>query len=465
MRLIPPISGPLRHPTAAADGRSHDTPCRIGDTTGVRTRPLRMLHIVDGLGGGGVESWLWDLVRLSDPHRIQHRIVTVLPENPDFVFAERLRQAGAYAGHSRRHEAQSGCIYKAAATLIDGMPRFGGRRSPYSLLGRHMRSARHARGCAYAALEYSRFRPDVVHGHLYYGLSTGVWLKSWTGRPLIYGIWNLLSQLPEDGAEAMVDEYRRFGPQVDRFVADVSYTSELLAQGIPADRLHGLHASTDIVAINVAVRDARSHRQQVRQALQIPADAPLVISVGRLTPSKGHEYAIGGLARVLTRIPEAHLVVLGHGPQLGALRAAAAAAGCARHVHFAGYVEDPLPYYAAADLYLRTAVFEGENRSSYAAMAAGLPVVGFDTACPSDLLARVGHGLVVPNRDASALAGAVIEILTRPGHANALGARGASYARTHLDVRTSIDIFTSMCEEVCGRAPRTTTSHRYEDAA
>ena len=81
------------------------------------------------------------------------------------------------------------------------------------------------------------------------------------------------------------------------------------------------------------------------------------------------------------------------------------------HVHLLGLQRDPLPYYACATVYLRTAIFEGENLSSYQAMAIGLPVVGFDTGCGNELIKKVGYGILVPNRDREALTRAVQKIL------------------------------------------------------
>src|SRR5689334_2561805 len=64
----------------------------------METRPLRVLHIIDTLGGGGSERLVWDIVRLSDPARVQHRVVTIFPDGflVPFVYAEALSELGAY---------------------------------------------------------------------------------------------------------------------------------------------------------------------------------------------------------------------------------------------------------------------------------------------------------------------------------------------------------------------------------
>ena len=60
--------------------------------------------MLDTLGGGGSERLVWDIVRLSDPKLVKHRVVTFLPDgaqNP-FVYAEQLRQVGAYGNSYKR---------------------------------------------------------------------------------------------------------------------------------------------------------------------------------------------------------------------------------------------------------------------------------------------------------------------------------------------------------------------------
>ena len=74
-----------------------------------KTRPLRVLHIIDTLGGGGSERLVWDIIRLSDPARVKHRVVTIFREGylavP--VYAEPLRQLGAYGNRALPQESRS----------------------------------------------------------------------------------------------------------------------------------------------------------------------------------------------------------------------------------------------------------------------------------------------------------------------------------------------------------------------
>ncbi|HEY0366554.1 MAG TPA: glycosyltransferase, partial [Pyrinomonadaceae bacterium] len=167
-------------------------------------------------------------------------------------------------------------------------------------------------------------------------------------------------------------------------------------------------------------------------------------SVGRLDPSKGHSHALEALPLMLNQFPNLHWIVLGEGEQRRELEKRIDEFGIATHAHLIGFDPQPLPYYAAADVYLRTTTMEGENISSRQAIAMGLPTAGFDTRCETDLIAKLGHGILVPNADAPALAAATCEILSKPDRGAALGARGLDHCKTHMGIQKHVDDLMSL---------------------
>jgi len=112
------------------------------------------------------------------------------------------------------------------------------------------------------------------------------------------------------------------------------------------------------------------------------------------------------------------------------------------------------PYYAAADVYLRTGIYEGENISSYYAMAMGLPVVGFETGLETELISTLGHGLLVPVGDAGELSDGIARVLCLRDRGREMGERGAAYARLHLDIRETVDWYSEAYHELASRGPR-----------
>ena len=191
----------------------------------------------------------------------------------------------------------------------------------------------------------------------------------------------------------------------------------------------------------------------MRSELGLDVGAFLALSVGRLAPEKGLAYGIQALPAVLQARPDFHWAVLGDGADRAELEELCRDLGVGAHVHFVGFVGDPLPWYAAADLYLRTNVLEGDNLSSFQAMAAGLPVVGFDTASETDLVPVARHGILAENRNPAALADAVRGLLAAPDRED-LGRRGATFAAANLATERVVRSCESLYRELAGPGAR-----------
>ena len=134
-------------------------------------------------------------------------------------------------------------------------------------------------------------------------------------------------------------------------------------------------------------------------------------TVGHLTREKNHALLLDAFARVHRQIPGTHLLVAGDGPLHAALARRAATLGVAPHVTFAGRVEDVGAVYAALSIFALSSDVEGLCTSLLDAMAVGVPCA---VTAVGGVLEIARHGesaLVVPPRDADALAGAIVRLL------------------------------------------------------
>jgi glycosyltransferase involved in cell wall biosynthesis len=399
---------------------------------------VKVLHTIDGLAGGGSERWVWDLVRLADPGRAVHRVVPIHFDLGRFVYADRLRALGALAG--RTVPAPAGFEDAAAGDgslvpLPSETPRIPrlSQRVPGRLRPWATRLWHHGIVFPVAAgrlaREFARFRPDVIHAHTFHGLVAGLILGALAGRPLIHTVPSSFRHIRESGYRWVPELYSRHQSRIARFVT--SYPSELQGIGVPDSRIIRVRGMADVEGM-VPLRARRDEfRGRIRSGLGIDEPATLALSVGRLAPEKGLAYGIQALPTVVAAHPDLHWAILGEGPDRARLERLAEKLGVAGHVHFLGFVREPLPWYAAADLYLRTNVVEGDNLSSFQAMAAGLPVVGFDTGSETELVPKARHGLLTENRNPAALAHALGEVIAAPDRAE-LGRRGSDYAAAHL---------------------------------
>lgn len=416
--------------------------------------PVRVLHFTDTLGGGGVERLVWDTVRLSDPGRITHRVVTYFPDGyfGPFVFADRLRRAGAYEDQ-RVVTVQSETVDTPSRAVKVGRKLPSGLKrnlvpAVNLLAGNYSRASLRFSATRRILSEFVSFRPHVVHLHGFYPFGYVKLFRRMLRTPVVHSVPAKFSQMVDQGTGWLPMQYEQFHRFVDRFYVIDAYRHELLGVGVPNEKIVRLRGGVSISDITSVRAEKERQRTEVRSRLGIPDDSLIALSVGRLDPSKGHEFSLEALPTLLRQLPNLHWVVLGEGQTREGLTARIEELGLKKNVHLVGYVEDTLPFYVAADVFLRTTIFEGDNLSSCTAAAAGLPVVGFDTQCDSDLIPRVGHGFVVPNRDVAALANATIKILTLPDRGVSLAQAAIDYCRDQMDIQTDIVNFSSTYEEL-----------------
>jgi glycosyltransferase involved in cell wall biosynthesis len=134
--------------------------------------------------------------------------------------------------------------------------------------------------------------------------------------------------------------------------------------------LHVIGNPVDVAAVASSAREADF---QLR-------GGPALVSVGRLAPQKGFDLLLPAFARLLVRHPDAHLTVLGDGPDRASLEALAGELGIAASVTFAGFSSSPLPSVRAADLFVLASRYEGFPNAALEALACGTPIVLTD--CP-----------------------------------------------------------------------------------
>jgi len=167
----------------------------------------------------------------------------------------------------------------------------------------------------------------------------------------------------------------------------------------------------------------------------------------RLHHEKGHRYLLQALRRLAEEGVAARLLVVGDGPERGALEAQALALGLDPLVRFTGWRTDALDLMAAADIVVQATLHEAFSQVMVEAMALGRPLVISDVSGVADVVENGASGMIVPPRDVAALAKA-INHLRDPAVATAIGARAHTRVREILDIRNIVTQFESVYESV-----------------
>lgn len=141
---------------------------------------------------------------------------------------------------------------------------------------------------------------------------------------------------------------------------------------------------------------------------------PLILSAGRLAQVKDFQTMIRAFAQ-LRRTLDCRLIILGEGGQRDRLLRLARRLGVEQDMDLPGFAANPFPFFARADLFVLSSVFEGSPNALMEALAVGTPCVATD--CPSgprEILEGGRYGRLVPIKDPAALAHAMLETIRKP---------------------------------------------------
>jgi len=145
----------------------------------------------------------------------------------------------------------------------------------------------------------------------------------------------------------------------------------------------------------------------VHEALWLPHHAPLIGNVAALVPHKGQRYLIEAAHLVVHKIPDARFVILGEGELRAHLEHLVREHHLEKHVLLPGFRTDILGCIKAFDLFVMSSVTEGLGTSLLDAMAAARPIVATTAGGIPEIVEHGVNGLLVPPRDAPALADAI----------------------------------------------------------
>ncbi|MFN3218073.1 MAG: glycosyltransferase family 4 protein [Acidimicrobiales bacterium] len=304
---------------------------------------------------------------------------------------------------------------------------------------------------------FRRLRPDVVHTH--------------NPKPGIYGrIAARLARVPAvvntvHGLYAQpTDPLRRRGPvyALERLAATCS-DAELIQNPEDLDTLRGLRVpASKLTLLGNGVDLTRfgpaapgdDRRARLRGELGITDnnaggdadvdDTVVVGVVGRLVAEKGYHEVFEAARIVRDAHPDVAItfVVIGpHEPdKADALDELVVARARSEGVVMCGHRDDVEDLYQAMDLYVLASYREGFPRSAMEAAASGLPIVATDIRGCRQVVEPDHNGLLVPARDARALAEAIARLATDPTLRARMRDAALTKAQAEFDDRRQVQI-------------------------
>jgi glycosyltransferase involved in cell wall biosynthesis len=171
-----------------------------------------------------------------------------------------------------------------------------------------------------------------------------------------------------------------------------------------------------------------SSRTSLRTMLTGGKDAPVVLTVARLEPHKGHQFLLSAIASV----PNARFVFAGDGSLRATLERMAYALGVSDRVLFLGHRNDVPELLANCDLFVLPSVYEGLPLAMLEAMAEARPVIATAIGGVDEVVTDGQTGLMVQPTDPAALATAIQTVIANPQLAQTLGTNGRELVRSRF---------------------------------
>ncbi len=155
-------------------------------------------------------------------------------------------------------------------------------------------------------------------------------------------------------------------------------------------------------------------RQAAREALGLPAEATLVLHIGRMVPVKNQPMLLRAFARIADEFPRAQLILAGDGPERPRLERLAKASGLRERVAFPGAVStaEVRTWLAAADVFALASRNEGYGQVVREAMSAGRALVATAVGGVPEVVEHGRTGLLVRGGREADFAGALRALLT-----------------------------------------------------
>lgn len=295
-----------------------------------------------------------------------------------------------------------------------------------------------------------RLAPDIIHAHDPHGIAMASLALSLGGAATGAG------QTPVLVASRRVDFHLKGNSfsrwkyrQVDCFIAaSEAIRRMLVADGIPEDRTVTVHEGIDIEHVLAAPA------VNVHEAFFLPHGAPVVGNVAALVPHKGQRYLIEAAHQVVQQLPDARFVILGEGDLREHLEKLVHEHHLQKHVLLPGFRTDVLGCIKGFDLFAMSSVTEGLGTSLLDAMACAKPIVATTAGGIPEIVEDNVNGLLVPPRDQTALANAIVRALNDAGLRRRMGEAGLARVHARFTVEKMVERTADVYKRVSAQRSR-----------
>ena len=261
-----------------------------------------------------------------------------------------------------------------------------------------------------------RKRADILHMHGYGATTFGRLAGAIRRIPAILHEHANLTDTPwfQKAADVALEPYTDIALAVSRTTAEFVIRARQMPErkvrvvylGAPVDEFSRPRAADEVA--------------EVRRELGIAPDEFVAGTVTRLHESKGNCYLVDAARRVVDQHPHARFLLVGEGPLRADLEAQAKRLKLGDRFVFVGFTRDVARTLSAFDLSVFPSLWEGTPLTVFEALAIGKPIVATDADGLLDVLTDGADAVIVPKRDADALARGIVWAVDHPSERAAM---------------------------------------------
>lgn len=237
------------------------------------------------------------------------------------------------------------------------------------------------------------FQPDIVHAHMMTGVVLGRCLRFNSDYSLVATVHN---------------EFQRSAVLMglaDKVIAVSNAVAKSMARrGIPEQKLR--------VISNGTLGSVRT--RHIQEYLPVELERPAIATVAGMYQRKGIGELIAAFAQIAPQFPQAHLYLVGNGPERAIFEEKAQATGFSSRIHFAGFQPEPQRYLLAADIFVLASHRDPSPLVIPEAREAGCAIIATNVDGIPEALDNGQAGILIPVKDSSALADALAKLLSQP---------------------------------------------------
>lgn len=347
----------------------------------------RIFLLVPSLGGGGAERVWLNYLRELDRTRFEPELVVCVREGelvddvPEGAVVHELGAAGPWAVPRRVHALRRLCRERRPAAVVSAI-----------WYADFLQLAARGLGAPWASVVTIHALYSAFEGQRHVPLKRMLMKQLY---PRAAAAWCV--------SEVVAEDFRRAWSRHGRPRVEVQLN--------PID--------LDAIACKAATVSAPERRATHR-----------IVAVGRLHRDKGFDLLLEALPALAQEV-DVELYVVGTGPEEAALRDQARRLGVDSRVTFTGFLANPYPIVASADVLVAPSRSEAASLVTIEALSLGVPIVASRVGGLPEIADHGACGRIVPPRDVAALADATLELLRDESLRARIGEAGRVHAERY----------------------------------